>query len=188
MAKLEGKVVLITGAHGGLGTFVTNSFLEVGARVIAVSRAITDSSSPHPKLSAMAADISTGEAARQLMETAVARSGQLDGLVHLIGGFAGGSPVSETDDATASSPQESAIQILRSSCVILRNKQRRALMPSFGTPRGAVFTTSSTGTLQMGRYVPTGSSRSSCIIPCSRPNVSVKWLRWFSPNCSLRWA
>jgi len=100
MAKLEGKVVLITGAHGGLGTFVTNSFLEAGARVIAVSRAITDSSSPHPKLSAMAADISTGEAARQLMETAVARSGRLDGLVHLIGGFAGGSLVSETDDAT----------------------------------------------------------------------------------------
>ncbi len=31
---LNNKSVLITGAKGGLGTFVTNAFLDAGARVI----------------------------------------------------------------------------------------------------------------------------------------------------------
>jgi NAD(P)-dependent dehydrogenase (short-subunit alcohol dehydrogenase family) len=40
MNTLEGKIVLVTGAKGGLGTFVTESFLAAGARVIGVSRSI----------------------------------------------------------------------------------------------------------------------------------------------------
>ena len=35
--ELDNKVVLITGYSGGLGTFVTNAFLEAGARVVGVA-------------------------------------------------------------------------------------------------------------------------------------------------------
>jgi NAD(P)-dependent dehydrogenase (short-subunit alcohol dehydrogenase family) len=97
---LNDKVVLITGAKGGLGTFVTNAFLEAGARVVGVARSIDRSDFPQERFSAIQADLSTGENARKLVETVMAEQGRIDGLVHLIGGFAGGKPIADTDDAT----------------------------------------------------------------------------------------
>jgi len=97
---LQGKVVLITGAKGGLGTFITNSFLDAGARVFGVSRSIADSDFPHPNFSAVAAELSDGDRARQVAERVMNKAGRIDGLVHLVGAFAGGKSVAETDDAT----------------------------------------------------------------------------------------
>ena len=99
MNTLEGKIVLVTGAKGGLGTFVTESFLAAGARVIGVSRSIQAGDFSHPEFSAMPAELSSGDAARKLIENAVARFGRIDALVHVMGGFAGGTRVDETDDA-----------------------------------------------------------------------------------------
>jgi NAD(P)-dependent dehydrogenase (short-subunit alcohol dehydrogenase family) len=48
----------------------------------------------------MPAELSTGEAARQLADEVAAKFQRIDVLVHLVGGFAGGKPVHETDDAT----------------------------------------------------------------------------------------
>jgi NAD(P)-dependent dehydrogenase (short-subunit alcohol dehydrogenase family) len=98
--ELREKVVLITGAKGGLGTFVTNVFLEAGARVFGVSRSIADSDFPYEGFTAMPAELSSSGSARDLVDAVVARSGRIDGLVHLMGGFAGGQPVAETEDAT----------------------------------------------------------------------------------------
>jgi NAD(P)-dependent dehydrogenase (short-subunit alcohol dehydrogenase family) len=98
--ELQGKVVLITGAKGGLGTFVTNSFLDAGARVIGVSRSIADSDFPREGFSAMAGELSSGEKSRELVEAAAAKYARIDGLVHLVGAFAGGKPVADTDDGT----------------------------------------------------------------------------------------
>lgn len=98
--ELANKVVVITGAKGGLGTFVTTSFLEAGARVIGVSRSISESDFPQERFSAMPAELSSGENAAKLMETVATQWGRIDGLVHLMGGFAGGQSIAETDDAT----------------------------------------------------------------------------------------
>ena len=100
MNSLEGKVTLITGAKGGLGSFVTEAFLGAGARVVGVSRSIQPSDFSHPQFIAVAAELSSGEAARKLAEDLVARFGRIDALVHVMGGFAGGKSVAETDDAT----------------------------------------------------------------------------------------
>lgn len=100
MFTFDDKVVLITGAKGGLGTSVTQSFLEAGATVIGVSRSIGASDFPHPRFIAMPAELSNGDAAQSLVDGVVANFQRLDVLVHLIGGFAGGKSVSETDDAT----------------------------------------------------------------------------------------
>jgi NAD(P)-dependent dehydrogenase (short-subunit alcohol dehydrogenase family) len=97
---LEGKVVLITGAKGGLGTYVTQAFLDGGARVIGVSRSIQDSDFSSPCFSGMAAELSNGEAARALVDNVVAKYQRIDALVHLVGGFAGGKSIADTDDAT----------------------------------------------------------------------------------------
>jgi NAD(P)-dependent dehydrogenase (short-subunit alcohol dehydrogenase family) len=100
MNLLENRITLITGAKGGLGSFVTEAFLAAGAKVIGVSRSIQASDFGHPEFTAMAAELSSGEAAGKLAEELVARFGRIDVLVHVMGGFAGGKSIAETDDAT----------------------------------------------------------------------------------------
>src|SRR6266566_7093560 len=121
---LHGRVILITGAKGGLGTFVTNSFLEAGARVFGVSRSIADSDFPHPNFSAVAAELSDGDRARQVAEAVMEKAGRIDGLVHLIGAFAGGKSVAETDDATLDKMLDlnlrSAFHVIRAILPIMR--------------------------------------------------------------------
>ena len=40
---MQGKIVLVTGANGGLGNYVTQAFLDAGATVIGTSRKIQQS-------------------------------------------------------------------------------------------------------------------------------------------------
>ncbi len=96
---MQGKVVLVTGANGGLGTYVTQAFLDRGATVIGASRKIQQTDFNHPNFVAIRAEISTGQGAQALVDLSVARCGKLDVLAHTVGGFAGGQPVAETDDA-----------------------------------------------------------------------------------------
>ncbi|MGH9413064.1 MAG: SDR family NAD(P)-dependent oxidoreductase [Terriglobales bacterium] len=75
--------VLITGASGGLGGAVVDAFMASGAHVTAVS---------HPDY-----DLTkSADAARAV----TAAGSPLHTLVHLVGGFAGGTSVAETGDAT----------------------------------------------------------------------------------------
>lgn len=97
---MEGNVVVITGANGGLGSYVTRGFLEAGATVVGSSRNIQQGEFKHPGFTAIAADIERPSGARELTEQVLARFGKLDVLVHTVGGFAGGQSVVETDDAT----------------------------------------------------------------------------------------
>src|SRR5580704_3889680 len=97
---LTDKVVLITGANGGLGTAVTNAFLESGARVAGVARKIQNSSFPHPNFMAFPAELERADAARVVVAAVIAKWERIDVLVHLVGAFAGGTSVAETGDAT----------------------------------------------------------------------------------------
>jgi NAD(P)-dependent dehydrogenase (short-subunit alcohol dehydrogenase family) len=100
MNMLEGKITLVTGAKGGLGSFVTEAFLAAGAKVIGVSRSIQAGDFSHPEFHAMPAELSSGDAAQKLSDAVLAQFGRIDALVHVMGGFAGGKSVAETDDAT----------------------------------------------------------------------------------------
>jgi NAD(P)-dependent dehydrogenase (short-subunit alcohol dehydrogenase family) len=94
------QVVLITGAKGGLGAHVTRAFLEAGAQVIGTSRQIAAADFASPRFTPMPADLTKAEDANQLAAAVLARFQRIDVLVHVAGGFAGGSPIHETDDAT----------------------------------------------------------------------------------------
>jgi NAD(P)-dependent dehydrogenase (short-subunit alcohol dehydrogenase family) len=98
MTSLECKVALVTGAKGGLGTAVSQAFLEAGAAVAGVSRSIRDSDYAHSRFIAFPGDLSSSEAARRVVESVLARMGHIDTLVHLVGAFAGGKSISETGD------------------------------------------------------------------------------------------
>ena len=97
---MKGKIALVTGANGGLGTFVTQALLEAGATVIGLSQRIEQSAFNSPNFTALPADISTAAGAKTAVDSLVSRFGRLDILAHTVGGFAGGQSIAETDDAT----------------------------------------------------------------------------------------
>ena len=98
MLSLDGKVALITGANGGLGSAVTKAFLDAGATVAGVSRSIRDSDFANSRFYAVSAELTSSAAAQTVVDKVVSRSDRIDILTHLVGGFAGGSPVADTGD------------------------------------------------------------------------------------------
>jgi NAD(P)-dependent dehydrogenase (short-subunit alcohol dehydrogenase family) len=94
---MEGKVVIVTGADGGLGKSVTQALLDSGAMVVGTSRKIRANEFPHSSFLGIPADISNKNAAQQLVDQVLGRFGKLRVLVHTVGGFAGGQTVVDTD-------------------------------------------------------------------------------------------
>jgi NAD(P)-dependent dehydrogenase (short-subunit alcohol dehydrogenase family) len=94
------KTALVTGANGGLGTHVTQALLDAGFTVVGLSPRIQRSDFNHANFVALPASLSNLDAAKQATATAIARSGKIDVLAHLVGAFAGGKTIPETDDAT----------------------------------------------------------------------------------------
>ena len=64
VADLEGKIALIIGAKGGLGTSVSRAFLAAGASVAGVSRSIRSADFADAHFTAVPGDIASGDAAR----------------------------------------------------------------------------------------------------------------------------
>src|SRR6266481_1936518 len=95
---MRDRVVFITGAKGGLGSYITRRFLETGATVVGASRSISQEDFPGPHFTAMEVDFTKAVAVNAAVQSVIKRFGRLDVLVHLLGGFAGGQTVAETDD------------------------------------------------------------------------------------------
>ena len=56
---MKDKVVLVTGANGGLGASVTQALLDAGATVIGLARKIEQSEFSSPNFTALPGEIST---------------------------------------------------------------------------------------------------------------------------------
>src|ERR1700758_2354625 len=121
---MKDKVVLITGAKGGLGSFVTQRFLTRGATVVGTSRSISKEDFPGPNFVPLPVDFTKSAAVRDAVETVIGGFGKLDVLVHVLGGYAGGKTVAETDDATWEQMRDlnltSAFYVLRAAIPHLR--------------------------------------------------------------------
>jgi len=125
---MRDRVALITGAKGGLGSFVTNAFLDAGAFVVGSSRSISQSDFPVATFSAESVDFTKPADVSKLVEKVVGKFGGLDILVHVLGGFSGGKTVAETDDATweqmLNLNLNSAFYVLRAAIPHLRKSGR----------------------------------------------------------------
>ena len=154
---MRGKVVLVTGANGGLGTYVTQAFLDAGATVIGTSRKIQQSEFGSPNFSAIAAEISSRESAKALVDQVVARFGKLDVLAHTVGGFAGGSSIAETDDVTFQRMIDlnlnSVFHILRAAVPVMRK-----------TGSGCIVAIGSRAALEPGAGVGTYSASKAAMV------------------------
>lgn len=97
---MKGKVALVTGANGGLGTYVTQSLLDAGATVIGVSRKIQASDFNSLSFTALPAETSTAAGAQKMADRIAARFGGLEILAHTVGVFSGGQSIAETGNDT----------------------------------------------------------------------------------------
>lgn len=93
------KVVVVTGASGGIGAGLVAGFRRQGARVVATSRTITDGDDPD--VLAVPGDIADPATAARVVDAAIGRFGRLDTLVNNAGVFLAKPLVDYTEDDIA---------------------------------------------------------------------------------------
>jgi len=96
------KIVLITGATGGLGQTVVETFLKADTQVVATYtsekkyRQLVGETSRPSNLSGVLADLTNEDEVKKLFAAISSKHGRLDALCHLTGGFWMGGDISET--------------------------------------------------------------------------------------------
>ena len=85
---MNGKVVIITGASGALGTVVAEAALARGARVAGLDYAPSQLPATANRIELGGVDLSDAAAAKTAVDAVVAHFGKLDALVNIAGGFA----------------------------------------------------------------------------------------------------
>jgi NAD(P)-dependent dehydrogenase (short-subunit alcohol dehydrogenase family) len=158
---MKSKVVLVTGANGGLGSFVTQAMLDAGATVVGLSREIQQSDFNNPNFTALPAEISTAAGAKAAVDSLVSGFGKLDILVHTVGGFAGGQSIAETDDATFQRMFEvnlnSTFYLLRAAIPVMRK-----------TGKGRIVAIGSRAALEPGAGVGAYSASKAAMVSLIR--------------------
>src|SRR6202790_2111207 len=85
---MDGKVVIVTGASGALGTVVAEQALARGARVAGVDHAASQLAATATRIELGGVDLSDAAAAKKAIEAVAPHFGRLDALINIAGGFA----------------------------------------------------------------------------------------------------
>lgn len=100
---LRDRVAIVTGATGGLGRVLTRDLAAAGARVALLGTRLdrleglaSELALEYERWHGVAVDLTDPEAAAAAVEAVVARFGRADILVHVVGGWSGGTSVAET--------------------------------------------------------------------------------------------
>jgi len=99
-ADLTGRVTIVTGGSGALGQATIRVLLDAGAIVVTTSAHHPKSHDPGLRFAIVAADVATEEGAASVVRHATDTHGALHILINIVGGYAGGPTVAETDLAT----------------------------------------------------------------------------------------
>jgi len=107
---LEGKIVAISGAAGGLGPTVARAFFKAGATLCVGGRSMEGLTRtldllqvPAARRMATVVDLLDASAAKEWAEAIQKRFGRIDIVLHLVGGYKGGASIAELDPADWSS-------------------------------------------------------------------------------------
>jgi NAD(P)-dependent dehydrogenase (short-subunit alcohol dehydrogenase family) len=100
--ELDGRVIAIAGAAGGLGPVVAERLADAGASLALTDRAqdhldglTSDLGLPDERIDARTVDLLDPEAAKTWAAALTDRFDGVDGLLHLVGGWRGGQPLPE---------------------------------------------------------------------------------------------
>ena len=101
---LNDRVVVISGASGGLGRVVTRFMAERGARLALLGRSAErleqlagETGLLGDEYLALPVDLANPVEAEAAAKAVTGKFGKVDALVHLVGGWIGGKPVVEVD-------------------------------------------------------------------------------------------
>ncbi len=94
----DGRVVLVTGAGGALGSTIAETFADAGATVCAADLVSPDEASvDHDVVEYYNADFTDESAVERVVDDVVETHGRLDALANVAGTWRGGTPIHETD-------------------------------------------------------------------------------------------
>src|SRR5947209_2091123 len=107
-ADLTGRIAIVTGGAGALGRATNRVLLDAGATIITTDThghgmrdlAASLPDDIRPRLVTIEADITTEEGAAAVVRRGTEAFGGIDILVNIVGGYAGGPAVAETDPTT----------------------------------------------------------------------------------------
>jgi NAD(P)-dependent dehydrogenase (short-subunit alcohol dehydrogenase family) len=104
MTDLDGRVIAIAGAGGGLGPVVAKRLADAGASLALADRhqeiadrVAQDLGLPADRVDPQAVDLLEESAANEWAAAAEKHFGHVDGLLHLVGGYRGGDPIDSFD-------------------------------------------------------------------------------------------
>jgi len=136
---VEGRTVLIAGATSAAGRAVARALLDAGARVVVVGSdegRLRELEAEVPGVIAERADLTDGDDVLELAMRVHARVGDIDGLVHLVGGWRGGGGVL--------GQTEEDYRVLERSFTALRHVSRAFWNDLVASPAGRIAIVSST--------------------------------------------
>jgi NAD(P)-dependent dehydrogenase (short-subunit alcohol dehydrogenase family) len=106
MAELDGRVIAVAGVGGGLGPAVAARLAAAGATLALadidlerIEAAVEDVGVEEDRLDMQAVDLLDASGAAGWCSSLEERFGQVDGLLHLVGGWRGGDPIESFDMA-----------------------------------------------------------------------------------------
>jgi NAD(P)-dependent dehydrogenase (short-subunit alcohol dehydrogenase family) len=151
---LEGKVAVVTGGAGALGSAVVGAFLEAGSRVVVPYRKKGELESlrarlaigPDAPLSGSVVDLADEADVLAFFERARSETGSVNVLVNAAGSFAGGAAVHETPWAT----WQGMIEVNLKTAVLASQAAARQMASRGG---GAIVNVSSQAALGSGEKI-----------------------------------
>jgi NAD(P)-dependent dehydrogenase (short-subunit alcohol dehydrogenase family) len=100
---MNNRVVVITGATGGLGQHAARGFAEQDACLALLSTdqnkldsLVKELNLPEERILTLAADLLDADAVQDSVEVVSTKFGRVDALIHLVGGWTGGKTLKET--------------------------------------------------------------------------------------------
>jgi NAD(P)-dependent dehydrogenase (short-subunit alcohol dehydrogenase family) len=207
---LQDRVAVITGGTGALGRAVSRLFVAEGARVAVPYRNDEDAQALRAELGDRAdallaerVDATDGAALTRFIDGAVAVCGHLDALVNVIGGFAGGRPLHETDEAAWDHMLDLNLRTVYMAChaavphllrsgrgAIVNVSSRAAVVPApnvaaYAVSKAGVVTLTSVLALELRRHAITVNAVLPGIIdtPANRVGAEPEDItRWTKPD------
>jgi NAD(P)-dependent dehydrogenase (short-subunit alcohol dehydrogenase family) len=104
MSDLDGRVIAIAGAGGGLGPIVAQRLADAGASLALADRqqeiadaVAQDLGLPDDRVLSLAVDLLDESQTNDWAASTQEKFGRIDGLLHLVGGYRGGDPIHSFD-------------------------------------------------------------------------------------------